>query len=249
MQLDLRLEAANLIKFQEKSKFNKFIKYPKPVKEMTKELILVEDYIHGQALCDYLKTPLSSLSKSEINERKRLAKIGLNTFFKNVFIDNFIHCDLHPGNIIIIKNSFDNKHSLAFLDAGLVTRLSRDDRKNFIELFYAIAKGDGKRAGELLIEKSRITRCVCPEKFINEIEMLVEKSVSGGLKLSNLQIGQLIGTVMRLCTKYQVKLESNFTSVLLSIEILEGIGKSLDPEIDILSAALPFMVKGKLEKN
>lgn len=34
-------------------------------------------------------------------------------------------------------------NKLSFIDAGLVTSLSSEDKKNFIDLFMAVAKGDG----------------------------------------------------------------------------------------------------------
>jgi predicted unusual protein kinase regulating ubiquinone biosynthesis (AarF/ABC1/UbiB family) len=58
---------------------------------------------------------------------------------------------------------------------------------------------------------------------------------------------QLIGTILSLCGKHRVKLESNFVSVIIAIAVLEGVGRGLDPDVNILRAALPVLVKAKAQ--
>jgi predicted unusual protein kinase regulating ubiquinone biosynthesis (AarF/ABC1/UbiB family) len=41
------------------------------------------------------------------HEKKRLARLGLSAFLKMVFLDNFVHGDLHPGNIFVTENPRD----------------------------------------------------------------------------------------------------------------------------------------------
>jgi predicted unusual protein kinase regulating ubiquinone biosynthesis (AarF/ABC1/UbiB family) len=66
------------------------------------------------------------------------------------------------------------------------------------------------------------------------------------LRSGKIRVGFLIQKVLALCLQYRVKLESHFASVLLAIGVLEGVGRSLDPELDILSAATPVIVKSHL---
>lgn len=75
---------------------------------------------------------------------------------EQVFLTNFVHGDLHPGNLLVGRREDTGGPCLVMLDAGIVCELDEADRKNFIDLFYAIIVGDGKLAGRLMIE--RVTR-------------------------------------------------------------------------------------------
>lgn len=68
-----------------------------------------------------------------------------------VFLENFVHGDLHPGNLLVDQR--DDKLRLVVLDAGIVCKLGDEDRRNFVDLFHAIVVGDGKLAGRLMIER------------------------------------------------------------------------------------------------
>ena len=75
-----------------------------------------------------------------------------------MFIDNFVHGDLHPGNVLVREHKgINGKPQIVFLDAGLVIKLSEKDRKNFLDLFAAVAAGNGKRGAHLMIERSEAT--------------------------------------------------------------------------------------------
>ena len=56
------------------------------------------------------------------------------------------------------------------------------------------------------------------------------------------KVGELLSAVFHTCTKHRVKIESNFASVLLAIFVLEGIGRSLNPELDILDQAKTILL-------
>ena len=73
-----------------------------------------------------------------------------------VFLDNCVHGDLHPGNVLIRESKTKGgKPEVVFLDAGLVVKLTDHDRKNFIDLFSAVAAGNGKLGAQLMIERSQ----------------------------------------------------------------------------------------------
>ncbi|KAG5175474.1 hypothetical protein JKP88DRAFT_265801 [Tribonema minus] len=192
------------------------------------------------------------LADIDPRHRKALANVGLKAFLKMLFLDNFVHGDLHPGNILIGEREGRGGRKepmLMFLDAGIVTELSRSDRRNFIDLFHAIATGNGREAGNLLIARSRSNQCEDPKAFVDAVDKLVSEALSSGLTLSKVHVGQLIGTVLSLCAQHRVKLESNFVSVVIAIGVLEGVGRALDPEINILKAALPVLVQAKMRGN
>lgn len=228
-QLDMRTEAANLWKFQANFSDDPHVIFPTPLAGWIAQNALCETYELGQPMGEYL---------DKHNGNSKLAKIGLKTFFNMLFMHNFVHGDLHPGNI-----SVRDSNNIVIYDAGIVVELNPQDRRNFLELFRAVAMQDGKRAGELMIERSRKHSCSNPAAFEAEMEKLVNGALSKGLKLSNIQVGTLLARVLSLCGRYQVKLESNFVRVIIAIAVLEGVGRSLDPDINLLRVALPVIIK------
>lgn len=206
---------------------------------MTSKDVLVETFEEGILMMDSMD--------EDVKQRHKLALLGLNAILKMVFEDNFIHADLHPGNIIVRSksNEVDGcvEKQLCLIDAGIVAELSADDRRNFIDLFRAVVLNDGVTVGQLMIERSRHGTCIDREGFMNSMKTVVSEVNASGLSLGRMGISSLLQRVLALCYVHQVKLESRYASVIIAIGILEGLGRRLDPDIDILQIAMPYILK------
>ena len=116
-----------------------------------------------------------------------------------------------------------------------------EDRRNFLELFNAVLQNNGKEVGKLLIERSRTGQCRDYESFLSKTEALVNDVHESGLSLGKISVGKILTDILALCYIHEVKLESRFVSVVLALGIVEGIGRTLDPDIDILHEAGPYV--------
>jgi len=124
---------------------------------------------------------------------------------------------------------------LVFIDAGLVTELNSTNRRNFLDLFRAIAEFDGYRAGHLMIQRSRSPQMVLDgEGFALKMQHLVLAVKSRTLSLGNISFGDILGDVLQMVRTHHVRMEGDFVNVVLSMLLLEGIGRSLDPQMDLL---------------
>jgi predicted unusual protein kinase regulating ubiquinone biosynthesis (AarF/ABC1/UbiB family) len=140
---------------------------------------------------------------------------------------------------------------ITFLDAGLCTRLSEVDQRNFLDLFEAVALGRGDEAGRLLLQRSKHcepghewpTTCLDPLGFVKGVQEIVGKVSMDSFRLSKVQIGNVLQQIMLLVRRHNVELESNFTTLVISIVILEGVGRQLNPDLDIFQAALPVLLQ------
>lgn len=208
-----------------------------------------------------------------------------------LIVYNFVHADLHPGNILVefykpelynplrsawskllgrelkdegeaaVKRIMSVRHDqsavqrelealqeegytprLVFIDTGLITELNGVNRKNFLDLFQAVAQFDGYKTGELMVE-----RCRAPEQVINpDVFALRMQNLIIGLKQSTfnlgaVKIGNLLHETMNMVRAHHVKLEGDFVNVVVSIMLLEGIGRQLNPELDLFKNALPVL--------
>ena len=134
------------------------------------------------------------------------------------------------------------KPQLVFLDTGLVSELNERERRNFLDLFLSIAEMDGYKAGQLMIERSSDPTTVYkPEQFCSRMESLLLRVQSRSLHLSKLHLASIIGEAMAMVREHHVKMSGEFANVLVSVLILEGLGRRLDPELDLFRVALPLL--------
>ena len=167
----------------------------------------------------------------------------VKSFLKMVLIDNFVHGDLHPGNILL-QTDEKGENSLVYLDAGLVVELNGRDRKNFLNVFQAVSDRNGRRVGMLMLEQAKNHNCDDPEAFLRGMESVVNNVEH--FKLSEVKIGSVLSEVLNLVRKNQIQLDSAFTNLVLSIILLEGLGRQLDPDINIFQKAVPMLMKARL---
>lgn len=243
-QLDLNIEGQNLNTFRQHFKDFHRIGFPVPIIADTN--CLVESYEGNVPITTFL----SDDSEEGVALRRKLAGPLLRAFLKMVFIDNFIHCDLHPGNVLVQTNSNQKDgHKIVFLDAGIVTKLQDRDLQNLKDLFKAVILNDGETAGRLMVERANYERCSQVEGGVDAFAKGVGAIVSDfhdrrrqGLTLGVVRIGSLLARVLDLCRIYGVEIDPAMSNVVMSTLVLEGLGRSLDPDSNLMDIALPFIL-------
>lgn len=198
-QLDMRLEAAHLSRFRRNfSRSADRVCFPEPVLHLAREEVMVEAHCAGPLLRDYA-------AHCSAEQKKKIAAIGLEAIFQMVFLDNFIHADMHPGNIVCRPLPGGDEVALCFIDAGLTVELGAADQMNLVSLFRAVTVNDGPAVGHLLIDKSRSPEGVVDaDGFVQGITKLVDAVHAHGLHLGRIGVSQLLGDVLRLCYTHQV---------------------------------------------
>ncbi|XP_062276607.1 uncharacterized aarF domain-containing protein kinase 2 [Scomber scombrus] len=270
-QIDLRFEAKNIERFRDNFRDVEYVKFPTPLRPFVTRTILVETFEESEPISNYLSAEIPQEVK------QRIARMGVDTLLKMVFVDNFVHGDLHPGNILVqyqgpfagssdsagITGEAQGKTTLTdlwdtvvvsvrpdpyplqlvLLDAGIVAQLSNHDLANFKAVFTAVVLRQGERVAELILHHARANECQDVPQFKKEMSQLVDDALSNTLSLGKIQVADLLSRVFSLLIKHKVKLESNFASIVFAIMVLEGLGRSLDPNLDILELAKPMLLK------
>jgi len=178
------------------------------------------------------------------DETKALANIGLNAYLKMMLLDNFVHADLHPGNILVRKKN-DNLQ-LVFLDVGLIYSASAYEWDHFKQLFKAIVEKNGRYGASLMVKFAKEHNLSPGTEKIFEEEMGALFDSIRDLKMSEIDVGTFLSSVLYLVRKYQVKIEGNFATLCVATTVLEGIGRQLDPEINVLDASIPVLINSAI---
>jgi aarF domain-containing kinase len=131
---------------------------------------------------------------------------------------------------------------LVLIDAGLVTTLNTKNRQNFLDLFRAVAEFDGYRAGQLMVERCRTPDMVVDkETFALKMQHLVLSIKRKTFSLGKVKISDILTDVLKAVRQHHVKMEGDFINTVISILLLEGIGRQLDPKLDLFKNALPIL--------
>jgi aarF domain-containing kinase len=131
---------------------------------------------------------------------------------------------------------------LILLDCGLTATLRTNDLKNFLDLFRAVCERKGYRAGQLMVERSRQPEtCTDKDAFAREVDAIVKHVFGQTLQLQNIGIGDILTRVMNAVRKYHVQFEGDFVNIVVSIVLVEGIGRRLDPDLDLIEFAGKYL--------
>jgi ubiquinone biosynthesis protein len=226
-QLDFRIEAQNNRRFHELFKGDPDIVFPALVDALSSERVLTMEFIEGEKILRFAATP---------HDPSRLARLGFRTLLQMVFKDGFVHADLHPGNLLITPAG-----KLAILDLGLVGELDDFHRQHFAEFFGLWAQGRGRDMAQIMMDLAPGGASVPdPEGFKDAVAAMVARYY--GKALGEVQVGTVAMEMMHILRKHRVRVNPTFTLCNIAIAVTEGIGKQLDPRLDLMQEALPFFM-------
>lgn len=238
-QLDLVRECDNLQQFRYNFRDFVGVAFPQPAPSITTRDVLVETFEDG--------LPLQNFHCSANNSD--IAEIGCSMFLKMLFEDNFVHSDLHPGNILVRQRPAPTggamSRELVVLDPGLVTRLSSRERDNFISLFAAVACGDGELGAALMLDRLPDSACPNREKFQQDMKRIFDSVGPGtpGFRLSDIELGSVLGQILNTVRTNRTPIDGNFAPLVVTVIIGEALGRKLQSNFNIFAEAAPYMMK------
>ncbi|EEF36621.1 ATATH8, putative [Ricinus communis] len=243
-QVDLAREAAHLSRFIYNFRACKDVSFPKPLYPLVHPAVLVETYEQGENILHYV-------DELEGNKRIRsaLAHIGTNALLKMLLVDNFIHADMHPGNILVRltddklshKQLFGSRPQVVFLDVGMTAELSKRDRRNVLEFFKAVALLDGRTAAECILRLAKQQNCPNPKAFIEE----VEKCYNSWNSPDNISVhpAECMQQLLEHVRRHKVNIDGYVCIVMVTTLVLEGWQRKLDPEYDVMHTLQSLLFK------
>jgi ubiquinone biosynthesis protein len=234
-ELDLLTEARNTERAANNFAGDPHIIIPKVFWEYCGERINVQEYIDGIAGRD-----IGTLSAAGF-DRKLLAQRGADAVLKMVLIDGFFHADPHPGNFIYVP-----VNRLAFIDFGMVGSLSEVRRDQVVDMLNAIVVRDAPTMVEVLLDWADDTS-PSTERLISEVGTFVDKY--HGVALKQLRLGDILSDMASLMRDHRLTLPPDLTMLFKTLITLEGMGRQIDPDFDIVSQVAPLLAQATLERH
>lgn len=169
---------------------------------------------------------------------KKLAQDGVTLFFTQVFRDGFFHADMHPGNIQV---SLDPKTFGRYisLDFGIVGTLTESDKDYLAQNFTAFFRRDYKRVAELHIESGWVPRTTRVDELEAGIRAVCEPYFDRPLK--EISLGMLLMRLFQTSRRFHVEIQPQLVLLQKTLLNIEGLGRELDPDLDLWATAKPFL--------
>jgi ubiquinone biosynthesis protein len=175
----------------------------------------------------------------------KLARDGVTLFFTHVFRDGFFHADMHPGNIQVslAPETFGRYISLDF---GIVGTLTEYDKEYLAQNFTAFFRRDYKRVAELHIESGWVP----PETRVDELESAIRAVCEPYFDrpLKEISLGMVLMRLFQTSRRFQVEIQPQLVLLQKTLLNIEGLGRDLDPELDLWSTAKPFLETWMLQQ-
>ncbi|KAL6992661.1 hypothetical protein U1Q18_010774 [Sarracenia purpurea var. burkii] len=249
-QVDLAREAAHLSRFIYNFRRWRDVSFPKPVYPLVHPAVLVETFEQGECVSHYVDE-----LEGHTRVKSALAHIGTHALLKMLLVDNFIHADMHPGNILVRvaqsktsrKRLFKSKPHVIFLDVGMTAELSKSDRVNLLEFFKAVARRDGRTAAECTLRLSKQQNCPNPEAFIKEVTDSFDfwGTPEGDL----VHPADCMEQVLEKVRRHKVNIDGNVCTVMVTTLVLEGWQRKLDPDYDVMHTLQTLLLRADWAKS
>jgi len=225
LQLDFRFEAKNNHRFRENFAGDFHVLFPALVDDLCTDRVLAMEFVEGVKDGD-----LESVGC----ERSYLARKGIEIICRMIYHHGFVHADLHPGNILYLAGN-----RIALIDVGLVATMDDDSRNIMARLNLYILSGMGPELARMIYDESPVKDVRDYAGFERDVTEFVGKI--HGRPISELQITVLIGELFNILRRHRIHAAANFTVVNIAMMVAEGLGRKLDPTIDLSAEALPYI--------
>ena len=227
-ELDLVREAANATEIRRRFENSEMLYIPRIHWEYTRQPVLVMERIQGIPVGDIARL------RREGADFKLLAQRGVEIFFTQVFRDNFFHADMHPGNIFVAPPG-----QYLAVDFGIVGSLSKADQHYVAENFLAFFNRDYRRVAEMHVESGWVPPTTRIEEFESAIRAVCEPIFEKPLK--EISYGHLLLRLFQVARRFDMEVQPQLVLLQKTLLNIEGLGRQLDPDLDLWATAKPFL--------
>lgn len=238
-ELDLLREAANAAQLRRNMQGLDLVLIPE----------MLWDYCHTEVM---VMERMDGVPINRVDELRalgmdipKLARDGVTIFFTQVFRDGFFHADMHPGNIQL-STAPATFGRYILLDFGIVGTLTEFDKEYLAQNFTAFFRRDYKRVAELHIESGWVPAETRVDELESAIRAVCEPYFDRPLK--EISLGLVLMRLFQTSRRFHVEIQPQLVLLQKTLLNIEGLGRELDPELDLWNTAKPFLEKWMVEQ-
>ena len=238
-ELDLVREAANAAQLRRNMAGLDLVMIPEMFWDFCHPEVMVMERMHG--------VPISQTERLRAAgvDVKQLARDGVTIFFTQVFRDGYFHADMHPGNIQVSLEPATFGRYVS-LDFGIIGTLTEFDKEYLAQNFTAFFRRDYKRVAELHIESGWVPA----ETRVDELESAIRSVCEPYFDrpLHEISLGMVLMRLFQTSRRFHVEIQPQLVLLQKTLLNIEGLGRQLDPDLDLWSTAKPFLERWMLEQ-
>jgi ubiquinone biosynthesis protein len=238
-ELDLVREAANATQLRRNMQDLGLVMVPEMVWDLCTPTVIVMERMHGVPIGQ-----VQRLREAGV-DFKKLARDGVTIFFTQVFRDGFFHADMHPGNIQVSLAPATFGRYIA-LDFGIIGTLTERDKDYLAQNFIAFFRRDYKRVAELHVESGWVPAETRIDALESAIRAVCEPQFERPLK--DISLGQVLLRLFQTSRRFNVEIQPQLVLLQKTLLNIEGLGRELDPDLDLWSTAKPFLERWMSEQ-
>ena len=229
-EMDFTREGHNMERFSINFQDDEGFYVPKVYWDLTCEKVLTMEYIDGIKVSE-----LGSLEGAGL-DRKIIAKRGADIFLKQVLIHGLFHGDPHPGNIFVLKDN-----TICLLDYGIVGRIDDQTRDQMTRLIISIIRKDIEGIVKVFIKVGVIDGKIDLRDLRMDLLEFTERYYR--IPLKRLDIGTIVNDLFEIIHRHRIRIPPNLTLLAKALALMEGVGRELDPDFDMIENSTPFIKK------
>jgi len=231
-ELDLVREAANAAQLRRNMQGLDLVLVPEMIWDYCTPTVMVMERMNGVPI-----SHMQRLREAGV-DIKKLARDGVTIFFTQVFRDGFFHADMHPGNIQVSLDPRTFGRYIA-LDFGIIGTLTEVDKDYLAQNFVAFFHRDYKRVAELHIESGWVPANTRVDELEGAVRTVCEPFFDRPIK--EISLGQVLMRLFQISRRFNVEIQPQLVLLQKTLLNVEGLGRELDPDLDLWSSAKPFL--------
>ncbi|ABD69028.1 2-octaprenylphenol hydroxylase [Rhodoferax ferrireducens T118] len=238
-ELDLIREASSAAQLRRNMSGLNLVLIPEMFWDYCTTDVIVMERMHG--------VPVSQVDRLKAAgvDIPKLARDGVTIFFTQVFRDGFFHADMHPGNIQVSIDPATFGRYIS-LDFGIVGTLTASDKEYLAQNFTAFFRRDYKRVAELHIESGWVPPATRVDELESAIRSVCEPYFDRPLK--DFSLGIVLMRLFQTSRRFHVEIQPQLVLLQKTLLNIEGLGRQLDPDLDLWSTAKPFLEKWMIDQ-
>lgn len=234
-EIDYRVEASNTQRIERQFLDDPNVYIPKVYTEISTGSVLVTEFIDGIRIKKLAESVPAGLDRKVVIDR------GADVCLRQIFEFGFFHADPHPGNIFVLPGNV-----VCLLDFGMVGTLDRFTRETLVDLINAVVQRDAPETSRVILKLTSW------EDSPNR--RLLEKDVSDFIgrhlpeTLKDVNLGRMLQDIVEVVSRHRLNLPPDIFLMAKALGSIEGLGRMLDPDFDMVAKATPFLMKIKLAR-